>query len=126
MVFSWLNLAIVLALVAGAAFAAGPLAGSVLLAPRWRGGDHSMPYECGMEPHGASWMRFTVNYWLYALIFLAFDVDVLYLFPVAAHYVHSEGWLPLVKLTIFIVVLALGIVYFWRKGVFAWPRRISE
>jgi len=127
MVFTWLNLAIVLALLLAVVFAAGPVAGSVLLAPRSRGGDHAEPYECGMLPHGqTSWIRFGINYWIYALLFLAFDVDVLYLFPVAAYYPFSAGWWPFVKTLIFIVVLGLGCVYFWKKGVFEWPRKISQ
>ena len=124
MVFTWLNLGILLFLVAGFAFAAGPLAGAMLLSPRAQGGDIGLPYECGMMPHGPSWTRFGINYYIYALIFLAFDVDVLYLFPVAVYYPHSEGWIPLIKVFIFLFVLAAGIVYFWRKGVFTWPRRI--
>ena len=55
----------------------------------------------------------------------AFDVDVLYLFPVASVYRVTEGWLPFIEMVIFLVVLALAIVYFWAKGVFTWPRRIS-
>lgn len=124
MVFSWFHLAIVVFLVGGLLFAVGPLILSVLLAPKARGGDLRMPYECGMVPMGDAWGRFTLTYYIYALIFLAFDVDVLYLFPVAAHYPASEGWLPFVKVFIFLAVLGLSIVYFWAKGVFTWPKKI--
>ncbi|WP_029898142.1 NADH-quinone oxidoreductase subunit A [Desulfohalovibrio reitneri] len=126
MVFTWINLAMLVFLVAGFAFAAGPVVGSLLLSPHYTKGDVGMSYECGMPPHGTSWVRFGINYYIYALIFLAFDVDVLYLFPVAAHYPDAEGFVPLVKVFIFLAVLALGVAYFWRKGVFTWPRRISE
>ena len=127
MVFTWLNVAIVLALMLAVAFAAGPVIGSILLAPKFRGGAHGDPYECGMLPHGpSSWVRFGINYYIYALIFLAFDVDVLYLFPVAAYYPFSHGWWPFVKMLIFIGVLGLGCVYFWKKGVFEWPRKIKS
>jgi len=84
-----------------------------------------MPYECGLPPHGSAWTRFGVNYYFYALIFLAFEVDILYLFPVATFYLHSDGWLPLVKLFIFLFILGISVVYFWRKGVFTWPRQVS-
>jgi len=124
MVFSWLNLGILVCLLAGLGFALGPLVLPLLLAPKSRGGDLGIPYECGIRPQGSSWTRFGINYYFYALLFLAFDVDVLYLFPVAAHYPASEGWLPLVKVFIFLFALALGCVYFWKKGVFEWPRRI--
>jgi len=125
MVFTWLHAAILIFLVASLAFAVGPLVGSILLASKARGGALGLPYECGMVPHGSSWMRFGINYYIYALLFLAFDVDVLYLFPVAAHYPDSEGLGALVKVFIFLAVLALGVVYFWRKGVFTWPKRVS-
>ena len=125
MVFDWLHLAIILFLVAGLLFAGGPLILSFLIAPRAKGGDLGMPYECGMRPYGSSWTRFGVNYYVYALIFMAFDVDVLYLFPVATYYHQTIGWLAFVKVFIFLFVLALSIVYFWAKGVFTWPRRID-
>jgi NADH-quinone oxidoreductase subunit A len=59
------------------------------------------------------------------LLFLAFDVDVLYLFPVATVYRTTQGWLPFLEIFIFLFVLVLAIIYFWAKGVFTWPRRIS-
>lgn len=125
MVFSWLHLAIVLFLLGGLLFAVGPLILAVLLGPQAKGGDLRMPFECGMRPHGSSWVRWGISYYCYALIFLAFDVDVLYLFPVATVYGSTEGWLPFVKVFIFLFVLAVSIVYFWAKGVFTWPRRIN-
>jgi NADH:ubiquinone oxidoreductase subunit 3 (subunit A) len=125
MVFTWFHLALIVFLLAGVLFAAGPLLISRLIAPRFKGGDITMPYECGITPQGSAWTRFGVNYYFYALIFLAFEVDILYLFPVATYYSHSEGFLPLIKLLIFLFILGISIVYFWRKGVFSWPRRIS-
>ena len=125
MVFSWLNIAVFASLAAGIAFASGPLAASWLLAPRTRGGAFNAPYECGMIPKGQAWTRFSINYSLYALIFLSFDVDVLYLFPVAACYPESQGWGPFYAVAVFVAVLGLAMVYFQRKGVFTWPRRIQ-
>ncbi|MGE4293174.1 MAG: NADH-quinone oxidoreductase subunit A [Desulfovibrio sp.] len=125
MVFSWLHLAIVLFLLGGLLFAVGPLILAVLLGPKAKGGDLGMAFECGMRPHGSSWVKWGISYYCYALIFLAFDVDVLYLFPVATVYSSTEGWLPFVKVFIFLFVLAVSIVYFWAKGVFTWPRRIN-
>ena len=86
MQFSWFNLAVILFLSAGALFGLAPLIGATLLAPRSKGGDIGLPYECGITPHGPARVRFGINYYFYALLFLAFDVDVLYLFPVAAFY----------------------------------------
>lgn len=84
------------------------------------------PYECGMDPYGPAWeIHFSLSYYLYALIFLAFDVDILYLFPVAAAYNCVSGLRGIVELFIFIAILSLAIVYAWVKGVFSWERRRS-
>ncbi len=82
-----------------------------------------MPYECGVPPHGRAWGHFGMNYYVYALIFIAFDVDVLYLFPVSAFYKESVGWLAFVELTYFLFFVLLAILYFRAKGVIQWPRR---
>lgn len=125
MVFNWLHFAIILFLVAGVLFACGPLILARLLAPRAKGGDMHIPYECGMRPYGSAWTLWGVSYYVYALIFLAFDVDVLYLFPVSAAYRAVRGWLPFIEVLVFLLFLILAVVYFWAKGVFAWPRRMK-
>jgi NADH-quinone oxidoreductase subunit A len=125
MVFTWLHLAILVFFLVGVVFAGAPLLGSLLVAPRATGGDIGMPYECGMRPHGDSWMRFGINYYIYALLFLAFDVDVLYLFPAAAWYVKAQGLLPFLQLFVFVFFLIMAVIYFWAKGVFTWPKKIS-
>ena len=125
MQFSWLNLAIIVFLAAGTLLGAMPLIGAALLAPRSKAPDLGLPYECGIAPHGPARVRFGINYYFYALIFLAFDVDVLYLFPVAAWYPESPGWAAFWELMVFVGILVLAVVYFWRKGVFSWPRKVS-
>ena len=125
MQFSWFNLAVILFLGAGALFGLAPLIGATLLAPRSKGGEIGLPYECGITPHGPARVRFGINYYFYALLFLAFDVDVLYLFPVAAFYPDSPGWAIFWELVVFLGILALAVVYFWRKGVFTWPRKVT-
>ena len=125
MQFSWFNLAVILFLGAGVLFGLAPLIGATLLAPRSKGGDIGLPYECGITPHGPARVRFGINYYFYALLFLAFDVDVLYLFPVAAVYPNSPGWAIFWELVVFLGILALAVVYFWRKGVFTWPRKVT-
>lgn len=124
MVFDLLHFAIILFLLGGAGFAMGPLAMGLLLAPRAKGGDIGMPYECGMRPHGSAWINFGISYYMYALIFIAFDVDVLYLFPVAIQYHLTEGWSAFIKLAIFLFFLFLALIYFRAKGVFTWQRKI--
>ena len=74
--------------------------------------------ECGVEPIGPAWIRFGIVYYLYALIFLAFDVDILFLFPVAL--VYDSGFVirDFVEILIFVGILSLALVYAWKKGVF--------
>jgi NADH-quinone oxidoreductase subunit A len=124
MVFDWLHLGILVSLIVGIVFAGGPLVLSVFVAPKAKGGDFAMPYECGMRPQGTSWIRFGPNFYIYALLFLAFDVDVLYLFPVASYYPEATGLIAFFKVFVFLAILVLAIAYFWAKGVFTWPRQI--
>ncbi|MDH3328186.1 MAG: NADH-quinone oxidoreductase subunit A [Desulfobulbaceae bacterium] len=80
--------------------------------------------ECGMDPIGSAWIKFGIVYYLYALIFLAFDVDVLFLFPVAVAYNSPEFVIrDLVEVLIFVGILSLAIVYAWVKGVFKWEQK---
>uniref|UniRef100_A0A7C4RU94 NADH-quinone oxidoreductase subunit n=1 Tax=Desulfatirhabdium butyrativorans TaxID=340467 RepID=A0A7C4RU94_9BACT len=125
MVFEWVHLAIVLFLAAGALLGALPLVASRFLAPRSSAKDLGLPYECGIRPHGPARVRFGINYYVYALLFLAFDVDVLYLFPVAVYYPHSPGWTVFWEFIVFLGILALAVLYFLKKGVFTWPRKIT-
>ncbi|MGL4208320.1 MAG: NADH-quinone oxidoreductase subunit A [Candidatus Adiutrix sp.] len=125
MAFDTLHLAIILFLVVGFLFPVAPLIIGFLVAPRTHGGDFLMPYECGMVPHGRAWGHFGMNYYIYALIFIAFDVDVLYLFPISVYYKDAPGLLPFIELTYFLFFVLLAILYFKAKGVFDWPRRIT-
>ena len=79
--------------------------------------------ECGVEPIGEAWVRFGIVYYLYALMFLAFDVDVLFLFPVALAYDSMPGIRDFVEILIFVGILSLALVYAWKKGVFKWERK---
>lgn len=79
--------------------------------------------ECGMEPIGDAWIRYSAVYYLYALVFVAFAVDVLYLIPVALVYNRRFATRDFVELVMFVGILSLVIVYAWKKGVFEWKRR---
>ncbi len=110
-------------IVVGAGAAALPFIIVALLAPKTVHEKTLETYECGMDPYGPAWIRYGVLYYLYALMFLAFDVDVLYLFPAALAYKKIPGMGVAVEFILFIAILALAIVYAWRKGVFTWSRR---
>jgi NADH-quinone oxidoreductase subunit A len=81
--------------------------------------------ECGMDPIGDAWIRYSAVYYLYALVFVAFAVDVLYLVPVALVYnrIKELGGRDFVEMLIFVGILSLVIVYAWRKGIFEWKRK---
>ena len=101
---SWLHIAIILFFVQGIIFfALVPFLLAYLLAPKSRAEELRMPYECGLTPYGSAWVKFGINYYFYALLFLAFDVDVLYLFPVATFYSQAPALVAFIKLCIFIL-----------------------
>ncbi len=112
----------------GLGFALGPFILAFLLAPcrtRNIANKTDQFIECGMEPIGDAWIRFGVVYFLYALMFLAFDVDVLFLFPVAMAYNDPSFVIrDFVEVVIFVGILSLAIIYAWKKGVFKWDRKV--
>jgi len=112
-------LSVSLYLLAGVIFAIVPLTIPMLIVKRSAGVQRAETYESGMQTIGSAWIQFTVAYYIYALIFLAFDVDVLYLFPVALVY-GKYAVRDFVEVFIFLGILSLAIVYAWHKGVFEW------
>lgn len=76
-------------------------------------------YECGLETIGDSWMQFKVQYYLYALIFVLFDVETVFLYPWAVAYLGLPIF-ALVEMAIFLGILAIGLIYAWRKGALEW------
>jgi NADH-quinone oxidoreductase subunit A len=110
-------------LLVGVIFAVSPIIISWFIGGRSEGAKRAETYESGMPAIGSAWIQFSVSYYIYALIFLAFDVDVLYLFPVALAYDQGFVIRDFVEIVIFIGILSLAIVYAWRKGVFTWQKR---
>lgn len=111
----------------GLALALIPILISHLIAPRkTRNYVHKtgQAIECGMDPIGDAWIRFGVVYYLYALVFIGFSVDVLFLLPVAAVYNEQPGWRDLVEVFVFIGILFLVLLYAWKKGVFLWTSKL--
>jgi NADH:ubiquinone oxidoreductase subunit 3 (subunit A) len=113
--------------IGGLSFGFGPLLIVYLFSPRKTrcfGNQTREPIECGMPTIGPAWIRYGIVYYLYALIFLAFDVDVLFLFPVAVAYNDFQGIRAFVEILLFVGILSLAVVYAWKKGVFKWERKI--
>jgi NADH-quinone oxidoreductase subunit A len=110
---------ILLALGLSAAFVLGGLATSYLLAPHRPGRIKNTPYECGEQPVGQAWIQFNVGYYLFGLLFLAFDVEVAFLYPWAVAF-RDAGWAGLAEVGIFLGVLLAGLAYAWKKGALEW------
>src|SRR5262245_19162665 len=111
--------------VAGLVFAIGPILLVQFLAARKTRNTidkTGQAIECGMDPIGDAWIRYSAAYYLYALVFVAFAVDVLYLIPVALVYnrVKEFAILDFVEIFVFVGILSLVIVYAWKKGIFEW------
>ncbi|HEV2394877.1 MAG TPA: NADH-quinone oxidoreductase subunit A [Verrucomicrobiae bacterium] len=113
----------------GLVFALGPIVLVHLIsARRTRNYAHKteQAIECGMDPIGDAWIRYSAVYYLYALVFVAFAVDVLYLLPVALVYREDVGAFfvrDFCELILFVGILSMVILYAWRKGVFEWKRK---
>ncbi|MEM9135222.1 MAG: NADH-quinone oxidoreductase subunit A [Actinomycetota bacterium] len=78
-----------------------------------------MNYESGVDPVGTGWSQSQIRYYIYALLFVMFDVEAVFIFPWATR-LEAYGYFGLVEMVIFIFILALGLAYAWRKGVLRW------
>jgi NADH:ubiquinone oxidoreductase subunit 3 (subunit A) len=79
----------------------------------------AMTYECGMETVGTSWVQFKVQYYIYALVFVVFDIEAVFLFPLAVAFNQLTLYMVL-EMVLFIIILAGALLYVWRKGVLEW------
>jgi NADH-quinone oxidoreductase subunit A len=76
-------------------------------------------YECGELPVGSAWVQYNVRYYLFALVFVIFDVEVVFLFPWAVVY-RSLGFFAFIEMIIFLAILIFGLIYVWKKGALKW------
>jgi NADH-quinone oxidoreductase subunit A len=107
--------------IVGAIFVAGGLVTAWLVRPkRWYPGKLST-YECGEEPVGNSWVKFNIRFYIVALIFLIFDVEIVFLFPWAVVF-KNLGFFAFVEMLIFIAILMVGYVYVWANGDLDWDK----
>lgn len=101
---------------------------SKLIAPNNPNPEKLTSYECGEEPEGSSWVQFNPKFYVIALVFLLFDVEMVFIFPWATVFGNHDiikteplwGWFSLVEMLIFIGILILGLVYVWVKGDLDW------
>ena len=96
-----------------------PLILARFIAPKKPGQTKQAPYECGLESTGDPWIQFRAQYYVYALLFVIFDVEVVFIFPWAMVW-KGFGPVALVEMGLFLAILAVGLVYAWSKGVLEW------
>lgn len=90
-----------------------------LIGPRSYNPVKGEPFECGVPTRGSSWLPMHVGYYLFAILFLIFDIETVFLYPWAV-VVSQFGKMALVSIGFFLVVLVLGLAYAWRKGALEW------
>lgn len=110
---------ILLMILAAAGLAAAMIALSSLLGPKKPDPRKLAPYECGMTPIGGARVRFSVKFYLVAMLFILFDVEAIFFYPWAVVHRHL-GWFGLIEMAIFAGVLAVGYLYIWKRGAFVW------
>jgi NADH-quinone oxidoreductase subunit A len=117
MLDQWLFLALLLPL--GFVLPAVPILVSRVIGPRKSNPIKDSAYECGVETVGDTWIQFKVQYYIFALVFVVFDVEAVFLFPWAAAYDQLSLYMVL-EGVLFILILAAGLIYAWRKGSLEW------
>ena len=113
----WLSILIMIVLGAGFALVSSLL--SAVLGPRKPTPEKAAPYECGMPPVGDARERQSVKFYLVAMIFLLFDIEVAFLYPWAMA-LRQLGWNGFAQVLLFMVLLLTGYIYVWRKGALDW------
>ncbi len=101
-----------------------------LISPKKNNPIKSATYECGEDPVGSSWVQFNPRFYVIALVFLLFDVELIFIFPWATVFGQSEyiaadgrwGWFTLIEMAMFIGILVLGLVFVWKKGDLEWVK----
>ena len=119
MLADWTPILIFLILVTG--FALVSVIGSLILGMRKPNPRKLSPYECGMQPVGNARERFSVKFYLVAMLFLLFDIEAVFLFPWAVVY-RDLKLFGFFEMLLFIVIVLAGYLYVWKKGALEWER----
>ena len=98
-----------------------PLLIQKLVAPNNPNPDKLATYECGEESEGSAWVQFNIRFYVVALIFLIFDVEVVFLFPWAVVF-NDLGILAFIEMAIFLVILLIGLAYVWKRSDLDWVK----
>jgi NADH-quinone oxidoreductase subunit A len=100
-------------------FAGGGIIASNILVKRSANKAKGEAYECGVQTIGGTWIQFSVGYYLFALIFLVFDVELVFLYPWAVA-AKAAGWIAFTEIVVFLFILFLGLLYAHKKGALKW------
>ena len=95
------------------------LSASKTLRPSGNSLERRTTYECGLEPIGGAWIQFNIRYYMFALVFVVFDVETVFLYPWAVAF-NRLGLLAFIEALVFISILIIALVYAWRKGALEW------
>lgn len=127
-VFDYVPIAIMFLVAAG--FGVSQLLVTQLIGPRKRTAIKLMPYECGKDPVGSARDRFSIKFYTVAVIFLLFDIEVLFIIPFAVAFKSlmaeeklsgiAFGTIAFIEIMVFVSTLVIGYIYVWKKGVFDW------
>ena len=119
MLSAWAPILMFMILVTGLALAS--VIGSLILGMRKPTPEKEAPYECGMQPVGTARERFSVKFYLVAMLFLLFDIEAVFLFPWAVVY-RDLKLFGFFEMLLFIAIVLAGYVYVWKKGALEWER----
>jgi len=112
-------LPILVLVVIAVAFGLGSVIFSTLIGPKKPSAVKLAPYECGCEPVGSARERFSIKFYLIAMLFILFDIEAVFLYPWAVLF-KRLGVFGLMEMGVFIVILFVGYVYVWKKGALEW------
>jgi NADH-quinone oxidoreductase subunit A len=122
---------VLLFIIGGLLFVTVALTASRLIRPHRPNSEKETTYESGEEPVGSAWVQFNIRFYIIALIFLLFEVEIVFLFPWATIFANKElieqtngawGWFALIEMIVFVLILALGLAYAWVNGYLDWVK----
>jgi NADH-quinone oxidoreductase subunit A len=112
---------ILLFFIIGIAFVGAGVVAAMVVRPSKPNKTKLSTYECGEEPIGSPWVKFNLRFYIIALVFLIFEVEVVFLFPWALIF-KGLGWFAFIEMIVFMVILIVGLAYVWAKGDLEWDK----
>lgn len=120
---------VLLQLIVAAGVAAGLIGAGLFLGKRFRNSAKDTPYESGMQPVGSARERFSVKFFLVAMVFILFDIEAIFLYPWAVVFrelARQNRMFPFFEMLVFIVLVLAGFFYIWKKGVLDWSQEAMD